>query len=340
MAYIILGVILLVFLIGTGSAATGPNLKEVRQRHEKSLFTIHGVTGVADDPTTQEIVVMVERPEHVKNIPEKLDGYRVKVEVTGKIQALKSEPDTDVFSDFQPFAWSNKYSGLAGVRYSRTGANRPVFGGISVGSAAIPTSAGTLGLVVSDTGGSNNYVLSNAHVFAMDDSAKFVPLGTAIWQPGGYDGGTSAKSIGALYKYTPIIFQTNPSTNYADAAIGSLVVDGKKGQVLDSGNTKFYSISGTATVTSRDTVRKSGRTTGVTTARVIYPSASVQVYYTNTNWAILNDQIITRAFSSPGDSGSAVDKGGHFVGLLYAGSNTVSVICKEKYILGPLGITV
>jgi hypothetical protein len=339
MAYIILGVILLVFLIGTGSAATSPNLKEVREKHEKSLFTIHGVTGVADDPTTQEIVVMVERPEHVKNIPEKLDGYRVKVEVTGKIQALKSEPDTDVFSDFQPLAWSNKYSGLAGVRYSRTGANRPVFGGISVGSAAIPTSAGTLGLVVSGTD-QKSYVLSNAHVFAMDDSAKFVSVGTAIWQPGGYDGGTSTNRIGALYNYIPISFQTTPSTNYADAAIGSLNVDGKKGQVLDRDNTNFYSISGTTTVISRDTVRKSGRTTGVTTARVIYPSASVQVYYTNTKWAILNDQIITRAFSSPGDSGSAVDKGGHFVGLLYAGSNTVSVICKAQYILGPLGITV
>jgi hypothetical protein len=230
---------------------------------------------------------------------------------------------------------------LAGVRYSRTGANRPVFGGISVGSAAIPTSAGTLGLVVSDTGGRNNYVLSNAHVFAMDDSANFVPVGTTeIWQPGGYDRGTSTNRIGALYNYIPISFQTTPSTNYADAAIGSLNVDGKKGQVLDRDNTNFYSISGTATVISRDTVRKSGRTTGVTTARVIYPSASVQVYYTNTKWAILNDQIITRAFSSPGDSGSAVDKGGHFVGLLYAGSNTVSVICKAQYILGPLGITV
>jgi hypothetical protein len=314
-------------------------LKEVREKHEKSIFTIQGVTGVADDPTTQEIVVMVERPEHVKNIPEKLDGYGVRVEVTGKIQALKSEPDTDIFRDFQPLAL-NKYSGLAGVRYSRTGVNRPVFGGISVGSAAIPTSAGTLGLVVSDKGGSNNYVLSNAHVFAMDDSANFVPLGTAIWQPGGYDGRASSNVIGALSKYTFISFYTNPSTNYADAAIGSLSVPGNKGQVLDSGNTKFYSISGIATVTSRDTVRKSGRTTGVTTAQVIYPSASVQVYYTDTKWAILNDQIITRAFSSPGDSGSAVDKRGHFVGLLYAGSNTVSVICKAQYILGPLGITV
>jgi len=67
---------------------------------------------------------------------------------------------------------------------------------------------------------------------------------------------------------------------------------------------------------------------------------AVQVYYTDTKWAYLTDQIMTRAFSSPGDSGSAVDKNGKFVGLLYAGSNTVSVICKAQYILKPLGITV
>lgn len=328
MVYIILGVVLLVFLIGTGSAATNPNLKEVREKHEKSLFIIDGVAGVYDDPTTQEIVVMVERPEHIKKIPEKLDGYRVKVEVTGKIQALKSE--TDVISMFQP---------LQTGAYSRTGVNRPVFGGISVGNAKSPTSAGTLGLVVSGTD-LKSYVLSNAHVLALNSQANFVPLGTEIWQPGGYDGGTSGNRIGVLSKYIPITFRSTRANNYADAAIGILEVSGLNGQVLNSDNTNFYTISGTAIVQSGDTVRKSGRTTGVTTADVTNPSASVKVYYTNTKWAIFKDQILTGSFSSAGDSGSAVDKNNQFVGLLYAGSSTISVTCKAQYILGPLGITV
>ena len=41
-----------------------------------------------------------------------------------------------------------------------------------------------------------------------------------------------------------------------------------------------------------------------------------------------------------GDSGSAVDKNGNFVGLLFAGSDVNTIVCKAQYILTPLKITV
>jgi hypothetical protein len=41
-----------------------------------------------------------------------------------------------------------------------------------------------------------------------------------------------------------------------------------------------------------------------------------------------------------GDSGSPVDKGGEFVGLAFAGSDIVAVVCKAKYITSGLGIEI
>jgi hypothetical protein len=46
------------------------------------------------------------------------------------------------------------------------------------------------------------------------------------------------------------------------------------------------------------------------------------------------------SFAAPGDSGSAVDKDGEFVGLLYAGSADCAVICKAEHIIEGFGIAV
>lgn len=323
MAYIILGVVLLVLLIGTGSAATNPNLKEVREKHEPELFAIEGVSGVSADEVTGEIIVYIEKPEISRKVPKKLEGFPVRHEVIGRIEALQTTTATETFT-----------TAYGATTYSRTAKQRPVFGGISVGNPYI--TAGTLGLVTY-----NNYVLSNAHVLALDSKAKFLPIGTPTWQPGKYDGGTSDDQIGALYKYIPIKFNSFFANNYADAAISTLTVSGNQGSVLNATNDGFYTISGTTKVSIGETVRKSGRTTGVTSNDVTDTQASVKVYYTYGKWAIFRDQILVQQpFSEGGDSGSAVDKNDQFVGLLYAGSSTISVICKEQYILGPLGITV
>lgn len=309
-----------VLLIPMVDGASHPKIKEVRERYEGSLLEIEGVSGVSADEAKGEIIVYIEKPEIEKKIPKRLDNFKVRSEVIGRVQALQIATEAQTYDTT--------------TAYSRTARERPVFGGISVGNPYI--TAGTLGLVTYD-----GFVLSNAHVLAMDSRAKFVPIGTETWQPGKYDGGRRADTIGYLHKYINIVFNKIRASNYADAAISKLTAEGVAGEVLNETNTGFYTIKGTTTVSNGDIVRKSGRTSNVTTSTVKDTSATVRVYYTSTKWAIFRDQIlVNQPFSAGGDSGSAVDKDGQFVGLVFAGSETVAVVCKANYVISGLGIAI
>jgi hypothetical protein len=173
----------------------------------------------------------------------------------------------------------------------------------------------------------------------MNALAQPLPLGTPVIQPGTYDGGTIKDKVGFLYRYTRITFGPR-SVNYADAAIAKVTIPNYvAGEVLDSDNKNTYTISGTVEVNVGDSVRKSGRTTGVTVNVVFDTSATVKVWYGPYRWAIFYDQILVyQPFVSGGDSGSLVDKNGAFVGLAFAGSDAVAVVCKAKYIINALGI--
>jgi hypothetical protein len=177
----------------------------------------------------------------------------------------------------------------------------------------------------------------------MDKNAEFLPTSTPTLQPGTYDGGTINDKVGELHKYIEITFGPK-GNNYADAAISVLTVDSTDYlpyEVLGKDNKNTYKISGTYDVSVGETVRKSGRTSGVTKNIVTDTSATVKVYYTSSMYAIFYDQILVKQpFLKSGDSGSLVDKDGKFVGLGFAGSNTIAVICKAKYIITGLGITI
>lgn len=311
-----------VFMISMVSGAFQPKVKEVREKHEAELFAIEGVSGVSVDEVKDEIIVYIERPEISNKVPKVLEGFPVRYKVIGKVEALQTTTAT-----LTPVT---TYQATA---YSRTARQRPVFGGISVGNEKI--TAGTIGLITL-----NNYVLSNAHVLALDSQSKFLKIGSAILQPGPYDGGTSSDKIGALYKYMPIKFNNFFANNYADAAISTLTENGVQGSILNGTNNGFYTITGTTEVSIGDAVRKSGRTTGVTMNTVIDTQASVRVFY-GAKWAVFRDQIIvTQPFSQGGDSGSAVDKDGKFVGLVFAGSSTTTIVNKARYIIDGLGISI
>jgi hypothetical protein len=175
----------------------------------------------------------------------------------------------------------------------------------------------------------------------MNSKAQFLPLGTDVLQPGTYDGGTIGDKVGELYKYIVITFGPK-GKNYADAAIAKITIsDYLVGQVLDSDNNSTYTINGTVEVSVGDFVRKSGRTTGVTNSTVYDTSATVKVWYSSSKWAVFYDQIlVNQPFVESGDSGSPVDEGGEFVGLAFAGSDIVAVVCKAKYITSGLGIEI
>jgi len=321
---IILAIVVLLISMANGAIPHNEKkVKEVREKHEAELFTIEGVSGVSHDEN--EIIVYIKKPEINKKVPKVLDGISVRFEVIGRIDALQA------IAMQKPVIQEQ-------TTYIRTEPQIPVFGGISVGNPYI--TAGTLGIITDD-----NYALSNAHVLALDGDCNFIEEGTPTWQPGDYDGGTNADEIGELIRYIDITFNSINADNYADAAISTLTVERYPGSILDATNTGFYTISGTTDeVIISDTVRKSGRTTGVTTGTVRDTDASVKVYYSDENWAIFKDQIVVKGirgkFSGPGDSGSAVDKNGEFVGLVFAGGGPYTIVCKAKHITEPLGITV
>jgi len=305
------------------------NIKDARKHAEEMLLPLEGVVGVSHRENPPKIIVYIEHEKYKGSVPCAIDGFRTEVIVIGRVKALSL------------LQLETAYTYNEAV--SRTAEVRPIVGGISIG---VPESvyggkmAGTLGLVVKGPNG-GYCILSNAHVIAMNGKAQFLPSGTAVLQPGTYDGGTIDDKVGELYKYITISYGPK-GKNYADAAIAKVtILDYQVGEVLSGDNQSTYTISGTTEVAQGDIVRKSGRTTGVTSNTVIDTSATVKVWYTLSKWAIFYDQIlVNQPFIESGDSGSPVDKDGVFVGLVFAGSSSVAVVCKAKYIISGLGITV
>ena len=307
----------------------GRSLAEARKALEQELRSQagQGFVGIAHSEAEGVVIVLVE-DEHVKGrAPRSFEGYEVRTEVTGIIEALSVQVAESV----------------TGVSGDRQDVVRPLVGGTSVSAYVtkgpwIYLYAGTLGMVTYD-----NKVLSNTHVIAMEPGTdKFLDTGTPIIQPGSGDGGTLVNRVGELEAYIPIDFGSS-AQNYADAAIGSIDtgVGVSPGEQLDEGGN--YRIEGWVEVSKGDSVRKSGRTSGVTTGEVIYANASVWVKYGDYS-AYFVDQIVVAqedwSFAGRGDSGSAVDKAGEFVGLICAGSETRAVINKAEHIIAGLGIAI
>ncbi len=331
LALVLVGALL--FSVVPASAGENPgrgkSLVEARKSLEQELLPLAGAgfVGIGHSEAEGEVIVFVEDEQTRERVPRSFEGYAVRTEVTGKIQALSTqvaEPITDVSEE-------------------RRDEVSPLVGGISLSAyvtkgAGIYLYAGTLGMVTYD-----DKILSNAHVIAMNpDTYEFLDIGTPVIQPGSGDGGRLGAQVGELEAYIPIDF-ADDAKNYADAAIGSIDggVDASYGEQFDEGGN--YWIEGWTEVSNRDIVRKSGRTTGVTTGEVIHTSASVEIWYGDQP-AYFVDQIVVAqenwSFSAPGDSGSAVDKDGEFVGLVFAGSKDCAVISKAEHIIAGLGIAV
>jgi len=331
LALVLVGALL--FISVSASASENPDrgkpLTEAKKALEQELLPLAGAgfVGIAHSEAEGEVIVFVEDEQTKQRVPHSFESYTVRTEVTGRIQTLSTqvaEPITDVSED-------------------RQGEVRPLVGGTSLSAyvtkgALIYLYAGTLGMVTYD-----DKILSNAHVIAMEPGkGEFLDIGTPIIQPGSRDGGRLVNRVGELEAYIPIDFEPD-AENYADAAIGSIdsgVDASPSEQFYEGGN---YWVEGWTEVSEGDIVRKSGRTTGVTTGEVIHTNASVLVGYGD-QLAYFVDQIVVTqenwSFAAPGDSGSAVDKDGEFVGLISAGSETCVVISKAEHIIEGLGIAV
>ncbi len=244
-----------------------------------------------------------------------------------------------------------------------TGRFRPAPGGVSIGHRDI--TAGTLGCLVRRDG--VTYILSNNHVLANSNDAS---PGDPILQPGPFDGGSvSGDRIADLTEFVPITFtEDEPSDcpagqsaaallnavaaamgrstrlkavsiqatdNLVDAAIARPLDDADVlDEILDIG-----AVAGSASGDLGMAVKKSGRTTGLTTGEILQIDVTADVQYGAGRVARFSDQLLAGAMSQGGDSGSAVlDAENRLVGLLFAGSDTTTIINRIEHVFSALGV--
>jgi hypothetical protein len=268
-------------------------------------------------------------------IPSAVDGTPTDVVQTGIIRAL--QVPTDRF--------------------------RPAPGGVSIGHVGI--TAGTLGCWLIKNG--QKVILSNNHVLANSNAAE---IGDAILQPGPFDGGRFPQDhIANLTQFVPISFQGEPSEcQFANAVISVFnlgcrvissntryqvtkaqaednLVDAAIATPLNSADIKdeifnIGPIQGTVSGELGMSIKKSGRTTGFTTGEIQQVDVSANVQYGAGQVAVFTDQLLAGAMSQGGDSGSAVlDEGNRLTGLLFAGSETTTIINRIENVFSALGIS-
>jgi hypothetical protein len=323
----------------------------VHHRHHNWLMRIPDVvgTGVGIGPDGLPAIKVFTARHGVKGIPEWLESTPVHAEVSGRFYALRGKTCDSTGACTVAERWP-----------------LPVPTGVSVGHPAI--TAGTIAARVTKEG--NVYLLSNNHVLANINQAT---LGDSILQPGAYDGGLNPDdAIGQLTDYEPIKFCTVfwiwiicDETNTMDAAIalsdpsnlGFSTPVGQFGSVAGYGapsSTIHPAYGNPGTIGDENLtsllgigVQKYGRGTGLTTGSINTINATVDVCYDAdcVNIARFTDQLIAGPgnFSAGGDSGSLVvtnDGLKQPVGLLFAGSDTITIINRIDLILKRFGVTV
>src|SRR5256712_2115005 len=324
---------------GASNAPAGPALPVTRlipdlraaivaqRRHTDALLEVPGVVGTAVTvrPAGRAGLLLLLERSGITGLPLMLDGIPVTPRVTGRLMAL-SDP---------------------------TKRQRPAPMGFSVGHPAI--TAGTIGARVRDALG-HVYILSNNHVLANSNGAT---IGDPEYQPGPFDGGTAADQIATLSDFQAINF--SGVNNTIDAAIAQSSVDVLDNAVpADDGygmpnSTIYGDANGDGLFDNRDAllglnVQKYGRTTRLTHGQISGVNATVTVCYavsgfTCTKTARYVDQLLISpgGFSGGGDSGSLIvtdDVNLNPVGLLFAGSSTVTIANRIDLVLNRFGATI
>ena len=305
------------------------------------------------------VIVFVTKKVALQNLdkeeraPRFIEGQRVDVVEIGELRFMESCSPLASFSALE----------------SRLARWRPAPGGVSAGHYR--TTAGTLGCAVKDKQTGERFILSNNHVLAnsSDGADGRAAPGDAVLQPGPYDGGNQDGDIIArLERFIPLraTFQSPGcararfSERWANKILSVIrpqyrlsllracekgnLVDAALARVLDENDLlpellELGQVAGTGEVYPGNQVAFSGRTSGVVRGAVIARDTALFITMEREKELYFVDQLVTSAVSRPGDSGSLlVDQKNRAVGLLFAGSETVSVCNRFENVGRMLGV--
>ncbi|MDH7600041.1 MAG: hypothetical protein QHH07_10485 [Sedimentisphaerales bacterium] len=321
----VLSVLLLTLVIDCALGQPGgwERARRVHHRYRDRISALPEVVGSAvgeDEQDGPVIHVLLERLNG-RGLPRTIEGIPVRPIVTGKIYSLA-------------FGWRPSRQNTNPYYY-----NRPVPIGVSTGNAN-EGSAGTIACRLIH-GSGNVYALSNNHVYALENGAE---IGDIILQPGLYDikdyvGNEAKYFLGYLEDFCTIDF-AETAENRIDAAI-AFSTTGYLGNRTPAGGYGLpkSNAMGVDELKVRLPVTKYGRTTKLTTGRIYALNATVKVQYSSGVARFVDQILITPgSFSKAGDSGSlvvAADAANYRrpVGLLFAGSSTVTVANPIEYVL-------
>jgi hypothetical protein len=321
--------------------ATNPAVQSVmavQNRHTASLMADPEVIGTATTLHNGKpaIMVLATSRRAMDAVPKTLDGVPVVARFTDKIVAMGGKPP-------KPDDVDHKAKQTPPILLGTSGGWRyDLANGYCCG--------GTLGSLI-QVGGQKR-ILSNYHVFEADIVAGgngiIAQTGDPVIQPGLIDVGCYASQ--AQDVATLVVTKSLPNNNVdcSSATIISGMVD-PSGAILEIGTIS----SATVDAYVGQKVKKSGRTTGLSRAKVDALNATVSVAYENecaggaAFTKTFTGQIITTnrgsKFLGGGDSGSLmvedVDTNPRAVGLLFAGSSQFAVANPIDDVLSFFGAT-
>ena len=309
-------------------------LRSVLAAHKKMLLQLKNVVAVGIGYKTRarrklntpSIVVFVSEklpagqlaPQDL--VPAEIGGVMTDVVAAGLIKPL------------QNFDYSLTPPSFTPPQADPTQRVRPLQPGCSIGHYLV--AAGTLGCIVRDHQTSRPLLLSNNHILANSSNGSDgrCRAGDPILQPGTYDGGQYPRDIiASLERFIPI----RETENRADAAVAAPVADlAINEEIIGAGPVKGISdaLPGMA-------VQKFGRTTRLTRGEVMAIQVDTNPIHYNGHAAAFINQIFLSNMSAGGDSGSLImDAASNAVGLLFAGSDAVTIASPISNVLTGLEV--
>lgn len=170
----------------------------------------------------------------------------------------------------------------------------------------------------------------NNHCLARVNSAS---IGETVIQPSPMDYGTQNDRVGRLVRYVPIEDGATVDIAARSASEDELRTIHNLDEEIPRGK-NYNPRTGTRCT-------KSGRTTGVTEGEILATHATIRVNYGDATYTF-DDQIVGDVPSQGGDSSSPVvtSEDGEMVGVLYAGSDEVSIWNRIENVESELGIDI